>query len=126
MKYITMEQFNKADTKVQQAILEWWKPSNHDLICYPESGEVELFDNRIMTVESVKEEYYPLLTEGQLREFIENRKDCKIDMMYSYINCGYEIFVESRCFEIKSDNLLLALWQVANKIIKGDVGNEEM
>ena len=134
MKYIKIEEFNKASDEVQYKILDWWTPSDGDLMYNLETKEREVFEPSYMDIDCVHSYCIPLLTVGQLIGLIEKITDSKMDIMYSYINYRYEIylnrnyeqFVTICSFKIKSDSLLQVLWQVANKIIKGDVGNEEM
>lgn len=132
MKFITVEQYLKADTKVQQAILEWWKPSVGDLV-YDLDNLIDVVVPNLCIgdykMDLDKSKVIPLLTEGQLSEFIENKLGGKIDIGY-YQNdnngCkGYTVGVWSsepyECVKEIEDlgvDLLQALWQVVNQIIK--------
>lgn len=144
MKFITVEQFLKADVKVQNAILKWWKPSVGDLVSTKDNNKYCVIDNFVEAINCcslnlynsinctvTKNEVVPLLTEGQLIELIENKLGGRINI--GYLPMGYDIKMWDDDFsrvllyfsELGHD-LLQALWQVAIKIIKGDVKNEEM
>lgn len=81
MKYIPAEQFLKADRKVQNSIMQWWKPEEYDLV-YRDSVDyieivAECYGNEARVI---NEDYYmskytfiPLLTTQQLIDYIEWR-----------------------------------------------------
>lgn len=128
MKYIKIEEFNKASDEVQYKILDWWTPSDGDLMYNLETKEREVFEASYMDIDCVHSYCIPLLTVGQLIGFIEKITDSKMDIMYSYINYRYEIylnrnyeqFVTICSFKIKSDSLLQVLWEVATKVINNE------
>ena len=74
--YISAEEFLKQPKEIQKVFLDWWQPEEFDIYVNKELEkhrvtQVDLEDdvcNYYLSVESV-----PLLTEGQLREFIEDK-----------------------------------------------------
>ena len=127
MEYICAEEFLKQDKKVQEVFMDWWKPSIGDLV----------FDKRYLNsvinclecrskasiVSKNKDVCYALLTESQLRQFIEDKMKCKInienynnsDILFRFIRSKEEI--KSHMFyDCKS--LLQAYWGVAVQIAK--------
>jgi hypothetical protein len=80
MEYITEEQFSEQPKEIQKVFLEWWKPSVGDLYCniYNNQQDNVLVINNCQIefsksfTEDIKKFGYPLLTEGQLRKFIED------------------------------------------------------
>lgn len=70
----------------------------------------------------------PLFTEGQLRNFIEEKTGCKVEVVYvskdlveneqSYYRIDRSCFKDGKvnCWKAETDDLLQAYWQVACKI----------
>lgn len=148
MKYIKAEEFLQQPKEIQKVFLDWWQPEEFDIYVNKELEkhrvtQTDLEDdvcNYYLSVESV-----PLLTEGQLREFIEDKTSelaktqCKMKIEYktkdeieeskSNSNLplqsqeGYFIQITSTEFmggimefhDLGTD-LLKAYWQVACKI----------
>lgn len=104
MEFITAEQFLKQDKKVQEVFIDWWKPSMGDLYAWCYSGD------RI-----------PLLTEGQLRKFIESKTGAKYIELEHYLKTGYDIYTENMLFEDLGNDLLQAYWKVAVQIAKKSI-----
>jgi hypothetical protein len=96
MEFISAEEFLKQPKEIQKVFIEWWKPSIGDL--YIDKGYNEEFDDTegILVFEefedddtkyelcaygrgtfSFKHQCVPLLAEGQLRKFIEDKSKCK-------------------------------------------------
>ena len=149
MKYISAEEFLKQPREVQEVFLDWWQPKEFDIY-----ANKELKAHRVTQTDLeddvcnyyLKTEYIPLLTEGQLREFIENKTSelakvqCKMKIEYktedeieenkSSSNLiplqsqeGYFIQITSTEFmggimefHDLGTDLLKAYWQVACKI----------
>lgn len=96
MKYISAEQFRKADIKIQDSIWEWWKIEKYDLVWDSVFGE------RVNTFGHMsKENKIPLLTVGQLIEYIEYKVGAFDITIY---------FMDAK------ENLLDVLWQKAQEI----------
>lgn len=148
MKHISAEEFLKQSKEIQKVFLDWWQPEEFDIYV-----NKELEKHRVTQVDLeddvcnyyLKTEYIPLLTEGQLREFIEDKTSelakvqCKMKIEYktkdeieeskSNSNLslqsqeGYFIQITSTEFiggimefhDLGTD-LLKAYWQVACKI----------
>ena len=149
MEYISVEEFLKQPKEVQEVFLNWWKPSIGDLFSWVKNDdeyEHDLrkleccnSDNIVEMTESFKGihegDRIPLLTEGQLRKFIE-------DKTMSNLSCwkdtdGHRIYLfnykkdeeEYRCIPIKDckqlgDDLLQAYWKVACEIAKEELNND--
>lgn len=145
MKYISAEEFLKQDKEVQEALLNWWKPSIGDLYCIKQ--RINLFDDTTQQIlQTVSFNYdeasknlmlgfkfiAPLLTEGQLRKFIEDKtkgivkviqwNPCKDDGKYGYTiyilaKDRYGVLCEFGYQKLGTD-LLQAYWKVACEIAK--------
>lgn len=141
MEYISAEEFLKQPKEVQEAFLNWWKPSIGDLFDdIIDNGVIRIvsyYDKKSKHIipfsrefKSYIEDCIPLLTEGQLRKFIEDKMECKIDITYNF-GYGYDLeltkidesegnnFIEES-FENLGENLLQAYWKVACEIAKED------
>ncbi|MCD3321136.1 hypothetical protein G8V07_12535 [Clostridium botulinum D/C] len=132
MKYIKPEQFLKADKKIQEAIIEWWKPETGDLV--ESNGEYCVIDTLVNAINCSsinlyndgnntfgKAECIPLLTEGQLREFIEDKTGSSIETFFDIYNKYCFNLVDIMNFETIETgerDLLQALWKVVCKIAK--------
>lgn len=126
MKFITAEQFLESDKKVQDAIIRWWKPSIGDLTESKVKGEVWCLIDDIQVARAEKTEAtfaIPLLTKGQLIEFVENAMSGYIE--YSKCNgfIRFTIYTPNSNaslateFRINETDLLQALWKVVQRII---------
>lgn len=137
MEYITPKQFLEQPKEVQQTFLEWWKPTFGDLLInkYDYNCNIQcvtrFIGKDILTTGRIKvEDCIPLLTEGQLRKFIEDKTNCYLDMEHAEYNInseGYYIFLfdkDTHSLEYDftdwdlGNNLLQAYWQVACKFAK--------
>lgn len=84
MEFISAEQFLKQPKAVQKVFLNCWKPSNGDLYSLDECNYASLVkrfeDDCILNESSYmwieKSKCIPLLTQGQLIQFIENHRYC--------------------------------------------------
>lgn len=143
MEYISAKEFLKQPVEVQKVFIDWWAPSEGDLIYYTLAEDLFMneTDNSIC-ISTINEEGYlylksickedciPLLTEGQLRKFIEDKTGGKVILTYNLLNnilikvikendihnnnletiCRYPIDSKS--------NVLNAYWKVACEIAK--------
>lgn len=143
MEFITAEQFLKEDKEVQKVFIDWWRPSKGDLVAYEHmiigTGKIRkvmqfdclLFNSNVKYAEKVGK-YIPLLTEGQLRQFIEDKLKSVIFLDFSYeANEGYFITFIKNSIEIPitdmylGKDLLQAYWKVAVQIAREEVLNEK-
>ena len=139
MEFISAEEFLKQPHKVQKVFLDWWKPSVGDLFTWIKNNyeyENDLrkleccnSDNIVEMTKSFKGinegDRIPLLTEGQLRKFIEDKTEGKVEF-YPDVYHGeryYTIMIrDSGCggddpeFEVDADDVLQAYWKVAIQI----------
>ena len=120
MKFISAEEFLKQDEDVQRVFTDYFD--------YKEM----LFKDGIMYFGIFSYLYTPLLTEGDLREFIEDKTGDKIEINY-HSNGEYTIDLfnqitnkYNRHYNLGniSIDLLQAYWQVAVKIASEEVSNE--
>lgn len=126
MNYINAEQFQEQPKEVQEVLLDWWKPSTGDLVLITEFPIIE--QEPLIYALKDDEDYIktetPLFTEGQLREFIEEKTEGKVIFDYIETIGGYSIGTvnkksptyESNWYENLGDNLLQAYWKVACQI----------
>ncbi|EES47947.1 hypothetical protein NE172_18210 [Clostridium botulinum] len=149
MEYISTEEFLKQSKEVQEVFIDWWKPSIGDLFSWIKKDdryEHDLrkleccnSDNIVEMTNSFKGtddgDRIPLLSEGQLRKFIEDKTSGIIDIgYYGDSEGGYEIKIykldykkdfilddetgrfENYTFEELGKDLLQAYWKVACEI----------
>lgn len=128
MEFITVEQFKEQTKEVQEVFLDWWKPSIGDIYCneYLVSFDgdkvqrLEVITNMTDTrnVKDESEFLCVLLTEGQLRKFIEDKISGKVESCYVWdyytiairnTECGGD---DSQ-HDTGETNLLKAYWKVA-------------
>lgn len=124
MEFIKLEQFMSQDDKVIEELKKWWKPKRYDL--YIDNNDLSLVECMDYTKADIyysarnnmsyKEDMIPLLTEGQLRKFIEYKTKNKIDIDY-YDSEGYTI-TGTKEWDTHERNLLKAYWKVAIQIAK--------
>lgn len=136
MEYISAEEFLKQPREIQQVFLDWWKPSISDLytrkhtkgmpyLVWKYEDECILSTSTISNVWDEKTDCIPLLTEGQLRHFIEDMTDSTMALKYDRTQ-GYNIILHPKenglgdniWFPIPIHNLFQAYWKVACEIAK--------
>ncbi|MDU1602504.1 MAG: hypothetical protein E6845_06025 [Clostridium sp.] len=133
MEFISANEFLKQDEKVRQMFLDWWKPSVGDLFSWIKNNyeyENDLrkleccnSDNIVEMTKSFKGinegDRIPLLTEGQLRKFIEDKTamgTVNVDYFEGYrikINISMHKF---QFYKYLGNDLLKAYWKVAIQI----------
>lgn len=135
MEYISAEKFLEQSEKVQKVLLDWWQPQIGERIystgissgeCiylgdYKDSGyEVLRLESKEKAVTD-KKVFVPLFTEGQLRNFIEDKTKGKISINHFRRN-GYSIGIFNKNeqmvinFRCVSFDLLETYWIVACKL----------
>lgn len=141
MDYISVKEFLKQPKEVWKVLLDWWKPEVGDVYCSLYNNQ----EDNVMVInqcqfefatfkEDIKKYGIPLLTEGQLRRFIEDETQGKMDILVNGMGVTNEyIRYEFMCwnsvdqckykkeysFEVDAKDLLEAYWVVAILIIKG-------
>ena len=138
MEYISAEEFLKQPKEIQEIFREWWKPSKGDLIRskldiiggndYNFDFIIRINPNRpnsyILTNSNWygKGECIPLLTEGQIRQFIEDKTGYKIEAWWDgesydiyFVNAETGIQTDEVYYNLGED-LLQAYWKVAIQI----------
>jgi hypothetical protein len=127
MEFISAEEFLKQDIDTQIAFMEWWIPKVGDLFYTNEYGMEVFLDKSENGILGTKEFYtsekvIPLLTEGQLRKFIEDKTESRIVEIIYYEGTGYDVALEYRqIYENLGTHLLQAYWKVALEIAKEKV-----
>ena len=133
MKYISAEEFLKQPKEIQEVFMDWWKPEIGDLYSsfrfkMLDVLECEAKAKGIIANPKVKSNIFPLLTEGQLREFIEDKLKNKIDIEVTVnVDTGKKDYSIYEYDEVDSNygflgtNLLQAYWQVALQIAREEV-----
>ncbi|MBS5983875.1 MAG: hypothetical protein KIC67_14825 [Clostridium butyricum] len=130
MEFISVEEFLKQDENVQKVFLDWWTPSVGDICAYKMGRNIDdyyLWQMTCITCEyDIKGIMYdiPLLSEGQLRKFIEDKTGSKILKVFlnefeieTKILKRYCIHLTNfRIFMNESDDVLQAYWKVAIQI----------
>lgn len=129
---ITTEQFREQPIEVQKVFIDWWKshvaiPHKRRVFIVNSSyGEaippfIEPFDGNYLKLEK---DYIPLLTEGHLRKFIENKTNCKAipnilgDTQFSIelYRLGERCFTEVKTYDHLGNDSLQAYWKIACEI----------
>lgn len=139
MEFISAEEFLSQPKEVQDRFKSWWEPAIADLFCYKYNTKsfAILFDdgNNIENYKysegddnfyTFKKEVIPLFTEGQLRKFIEDKAECKLETEINNDHT-YDIFIErfnNAYYEYKGEfkhlntDLLKSYWKIACEIAK--------
>lgn len=137
MEFISAEEFLKQPVEIQKVFLKWWKPQMYDLSFKNYGNNKDNFlkgiykgciqDNEFLRTVSNKElSYYPLLTEGQLRKFIEEKTGDRISIKYRYGEYILYLFDDSIDeynikFENSDNNLFRLFWKVAIEVAREEI-----
>ncbi|WBK39589.1 hypothetical protein CB452P1_00005 [Clostridium phage CB452P1] len=143
MEFISANEFLKQDEKVQKVFLDWWRPSKGDLVSHIDNandnnlnisiivdyfsyGEnwkkypVKGYNIETNVTMDISKNFIPLLTEGQLRKFIDDKTAFKLEITQfedgEWSLCLYKN--GSRDIEIDDMDLLQAYWKAAIRIAK--------
>ena len=126
MQYISEEEFLKQSEKVRNNIIDWWQPEVGDLV-YDKINIVGV----IVPVLCIgdyksnldKSKIIPLLTEGKLRQYIEDKTKGRAFFLFSN-NDGYTIKIDTFNGILKVDNLgfniFKAYWKVVCEIAESE------
>lgn len=139
MDFIKADEFLKQNEKVQKVFIDWWVPSIGDLFAwnddedYHDMHEVNCCSSQNMVDMTAKNkglktgDRIPLLTEGALRKFIEDKTNASFEINFSE---DVEPGEYKRCMSMYSNkndlcvgayqdldcNLIKAYWQVAVEV----------
>lgn len=130
MEYITLKQFQEQSKEIQNVILDWWKPEVGDLILWEyfnEHKHMRIIEPHVNLEVFAKHLCIPLLTETQLRRFIEH-KICDGKISTEYYEDGYKIFILDSNFDEKiwndfdtnQNDLLQAYWYTVCTIARSE------
>lgn len=134
MEYISAEEFLKQPKEVEEVFIDWWSKNKtiSDIATIKINKEiwgVHILSDIDLVVFEIGKDLIPLLTEGQLRKFIEDKTECKICLEY-YKTTGYEVLLSdiehnkenaeqfNNWYEDLGRDLLQAYWKVACEIAK--------
>ncbi|MDB2125916.1 hypothetical protein [Clostridium paraputrificum] len=133
MEFITVEQFKEQPLKVQKTFLDWWKCDYGDLYYYNEDPleykDFEIINSNLECDLNGDFDYFksvgviPIFTEGQLRKFIEDKLEMKIQCEIHPLTLDYIILVKNNSgnkvwMHTGKEDLLQAYWKVACMIVK--------
>ena len=141
MEYISAEEFLKQPKEVQEVFIDWWEPSIGDLFrwntgIHDNDAHIAnccMSDNTVVMTKKNKGinegDRIPLLTEGQLRKFIEDKTGYKIELSY-YEDSGYDLSLTDgrtnySTYVDLGHNLLQAYWKVACEIAKEELSHDK-
>ncbi|BBK77706.1 hypothetical protein [Clostridium butyricum] len=144
MEFISVEEFLEQDEKVQKAFLDWWRPSKGDLVSHIDNandnnlnitiivdyfsyGEnwkkypIKGYNIETNVTMDISKNFIPLLTEGQLRRYIEDKTNCHIEIIvgisgYVFVLRSKETLKEEKRISVLKRDLLQAYWKVAIQI----------
>lgn len=136
MEFITVEQFQEQPKEIQEVFLNWWKCDYGDLYYYNEYPleykDFEIIDSDLECDIEGDFDYFksigviPIFTEGQLRKFIEDKTNTKIETSLTVYK-QYALWLvkvkgeDYRTFDTREEDLLQAYWKVACMIAKEEV-----
>lgn len=133
MEFITVEQFQEQPLKVQKMLMDWWKCDYGDLYYYNEDPleykDFEIINSNLECDLNGDFDYFksigviPIFTEGQLRKFIEDKLEMKIQCEIHPLTLDYIILVKNNSgnkvwMHTGKEDLLQAYWKVACMIVK--------
>lgn len=135
MEFIAVEQFQEQPKEVQKVFLDWWKCDFGDLYYF--NKNVGLINGDLECSLNGDFDYFvrigaiPLLTEWQLRKFIEDKTDGIVKLVQWHIHDsqvskrGYAIDILRKNeyhvtyhYKDLGEDLLQAYWKVACQIAK--------
>lgn len=131
MEYISAEEFLKQPKEVQEVFIDWWSKNKtiSDIATIKINKErwgVHVLSDIDLVVFEIGKDLIPLLTEGQLRKFIEDKTEGFVVINVDEEKYQYkiEIIDEFADYEITmiftgvGTDLLQAYWKVACEIAK--------
>lgn len=138
MEYISAEEFLKQPKEVKKVFLDWWKPTIGDLYKSQNSFEncIDCCTGELISgflIGNNKKDVIPLLVEGQLRKFIEDKTDSSMSCRFekyenvfitdSYYIVLYDLITHKpkNTYESEKVKRIDAYWEVALEISKEKV-----
>lgn len=129
MEFITVEQFQEQPVEVQKVFLDWWQPNKGDIYCNLYNNQQDnvlvINDCQLEIFKGFKDDIklygIPLLTEGQLRKFIEDKTNTQIETSLTVYK-QYVLWIvrvkgeDYESFDTREDNLLQAYWKLACEV----------
>ncbi|MBN3371737.1 hypothetical protein CF068_18380 [Clostridium botulinum] len=142
MNYISAEDFFKQPKGIQEILRKWWQPQMYDLFFRDFRSDKDTYvngiyksciqDNETLKNATKDNTFLPLLIEGQLIQFIEDKTEDGLLIITPTINMQTTIQTFKKDGYIDKDygdnlgyDLLHALWQVACKIAQEEVNNQK-
>lgn len=148
MNHISDEDFLKQPKETQETLRSWWQPQMYDLFFRDFRSDKDTYlngvyksciqDNETLKNATKNNTFLPLLVEGQLRQFIEDKTGYTITPKFEeynspFINDTYYIHLFDskkthkiiQTYEIETSSLLKAYWQVACQIAQKEVNNQK-
>lgn len=141
VNYITVKEFMEQPKEVQEVFLKWWEPEIGDLYCdiYAYRAEhigciLNVYKREVIESDKKHSYYIPLLTEGQLRDFIYDTKALSLNIRCWYdgwiveTGCGIEEYDYNEAMREKSirEDLLDAYWLYVCEVAKESVENDSI
>lgn len=126
MEYISAEEFLKQPQEIQNIFIEYIKEKNEPHLYLSNTNE-ERYGYNSYDI--------PLLTEGQLRKFIEDKTGYKICLIPYCDDEGIPHYlikfkssqrIENKCYSIWEDDPLQAYWQVVIKIVEDIINKKQI
>lgn len=127
MEFISAREFSNQPKEVQEVFFKWANDNGQDYDLVQDNGEIMLYKDFIERAR-IEFDSYPLFTESQLRKFIEDKTNGKVESYYAWdyytiairdTGCGGD---DPQC-DTEETDLLQAYWKVACEIAKESVEN---
>ena len=139
MQYISAEEFLKQPQEARRVLKEWWKENMQLYDLYKTTrkySEVFCIQNKqhLDNTKDFIDAIIPLLTEGQLRKFIEDKTEGTIDLYYTHMeDKHYKTINKAKYLELSDlreiifrmrfesdEDIFKAYWKCALKIARGE------
>ena len=131
MEFITVKQFKKQPVEVQEVFLDWWECKPFDIYAWTwnsgKSWEIKSCEGeeQLKAINEIKDRglLIPLFTEGQLRRFVEDKTNGRVENFYVWdyytiairnTGCGGD----DPQYDTEETDLLQAYWKVACSVAK--------
>ncbi|APH20955.1 hypothetical protein [Clostridium botulinum] len=142
MKFISAKEFLKQPKKVQEILRKWWQPQMYDLFFRDFRSDKDTYlngvyksciqDNETLKNATKNNTFLPLLVEGQLRQFIEDKTEDGLLIITPTINMQTVIQSFKKDGYIDKDygdnlgyDFLKSLWEIVCKIAQEEVNNQK-